>query len=171
MGTVREYRDELVATLRRQLEVSASASRFPLDHAVRHIQQHRSAADDSIAQQHLLDVLNLFEVTSVSASLAIKGLGSSANDTSGIRDALVDLWARAEAARSLLFDVLTVWAGHDRDERALDLWETARLLAPDAIAIAMRLSEPVSQYVEFTSKAISQGSTSYYGHPREIPRA
>ena len=99
-------------------------------------------------------ILDLFEVTSVSAAVAIKRLGSSAADTSGIRDALVDLWARAEAARSLVFDVLGVWTGEERECRVVDIWETARLLAPDAIATAMRLSEPVSQYVEFASKVI-----------------
>jgi hypothetical protein len=171
MGTVRECRDELVATLRQQLEMLEGTSRFPLDRAVQHIQRQRSPVDDAIAQQHLLDVLNLFEVTSVSAALAIKGLGSSINDTSGIRDALVDLWGRTEAARSLLFDVLSVWAGDERNERTLDIWETARLLAPDAIAIAMRLSEPVSQYVEFASKVISQGSMVGGSNPLEIPRA
>jgi alkylation response protein AidB-like acyl-CoA dehydrogenase len=99
-------------------------------------------------------VLDLFEVTSVSAALAIKRLGGRADDMSGIRDALVDLWGRAEAARSLLFDVDAVWTGVERDARQGDLCETARLLAPDAIAIAMRLSEPVSQYVEFASKVV-----------------
>jgi hypothetical protein len=55
-----------------------------------------------------------------------------------------------------LFDVDAVWTGAEHDLRQSDLWETARLLAPDAIAIAMRLSEPVSQYVEFASKVIKQ---------------
>jgi hypothetical protein len=151
----RAERDVGMSALRGELEVLVPTSRFPLDAAVeciRRIQQQRGPA----GQQRLGSLLNLFEATSVSAALAIKRLGGKADDISGIRDALVDLWARAEAARSLVFDVDTVWSGAERNVRQGDLWETARLLAPDAIAIAMRLSEPVSQYVEFASKVIEQ---------------
>lgn len=171
MHTVRQERDAVMSTLRRELEAAQPTSRFPLDSAVVGMRKHQRSERMSRALGNLADALDLFEVTSVSAALAIKDLGSVANDTSGIRDALVDLWGRAEAARSLLFDVEAVWTGSARGERELDLWETARLLAPDAIAIAMRLSEPVSQYVEFASKVI--GSAGPAGDPNsaEIPRA
>ncbi len=148
----RTERDAVVTALRQELESSVPASRFPLDAAASRIQHGKISAE----QPCLGDLLNLFEVTSVSAAVAIKRLGGRGDDLSGIRDALVDLWGRAEAARSLLFDVDAVWTGAEHDLRQSDLWETARLLAPDAIAIAMRLSEPVSQYVEFASKVIKQ---------------
>jgi hypothetical protein len=171
MSTVREGREQVLATLRRELDSKAAASRFPLDGAVQTIQRGQSQGVSAQPQEFLAPLLDLFEVTSVSAALAIKRLGSTTSDASGIRDALVDLWGRAEAARSLLFDVLTVWAGDERDERITDLWETARLLAPDAIAMAMRLSEPVSQYVEFASKVIGQGGGASGSISLEIPRS
>lgn len=146
----RTERDVGMSSLRAELERLVSTSRFPLDAAVGFIEQRRGV------QQQLGDLLDLFEVTSVSAALAIKRLGGMADDPSGIRDALVDLWVRAEAARSLFFDLKSVWTDVEDDDRRQDLCETARLLAPDAIAIAMRLSEPVSQYVEFASKVTKQ---------------
>ncbi|MFN4896259.1 MAG: hypothetical protein ACK5GN_13470 [Pseudomonadota bacterium] len=167
---LREERDVFISTLRGQLETSYPSARFPLDVAVAQIGKLKRAENQDQAA-HFSDLLDLFEVTSVSAALAIKRLGIAANDTSGIRDALVELWGRAEAARSLLFDVLAVWTSTERRERQEDLWETARLLAPEAIAIAMRLSEPVSQYVEFASKVISQGARSTEVNSLEIPRA
>jgi hypothetical protein len=148
----RANRDAGMSSLREEVEMVVPTSRFPLDAAVRCMQQKRG----SVEPQRLGNVLDLFEATSVSAAIAIKRLGGTADDLSGIRDALVDLWGRAEAARSLLFDVEAVWTGVERDARQGDIWETARLLAPDAIAIAMRLSEPVSQYVEFASEVIRQ---------------
>jgi len=164
MSKVRDQRDNVLTKLREDLEASAADSRLPLDSAVaatlRMREQVRvdgtASSDESGAVAQLLD---LFEVTSVSAALAIKHAGVSASDTTGTRDALVDLWGRSEAARSLAFDALTVWTGQERQDREADLWETARLLAPDAIAIAMGLSEPVSQYVEFASKVINMGQS------------
>lgn len=153
---MRQQREVVISTLRAELEVSVPGSRFPLDSAVQRIQHQALSVVVGDSKSALSDLLNLFEATSVSAALAIKRLTSAANDTSGIRDALVDLWSRAEAARSLLFDMSEVWVGDERTEREGDLWETAKLLAPDAIAIAMRLSEPVSQYVEFASKVIGR---------------
>lgn len=148
----RDERDAVMCSLREELESVEPPARFPLDVAVRCMQQRQGV----VRPQQLGDVLDLFEVTSVSAAIAIKRLGGTTDDQSGIRDALVDLWARAEAARSLIFDVDAVWTGAEREARQGDILETARLLAPDAIAIAMRLSEPVSQYVEFASEVIKQ---------------
>ena len=171
MSTVRDSRDAGVAALRQELDAHVAASRFPLDGAVQRIRAGCAISEIALPAHDIASLLDLFEVTSVSAALAIKRLGTSANDTSGIRDALVDLWGRAEAARSLLFDVLTVWQGSERAERVADLRETARLLAPDAIAIAMRLSEPVSQYVEFASKVIQQGGDSTTSTGLATPRS
>jgi hypothetical protein len=97
----------------------------------------------------------LLDATSVSAGLAIKKITKLGDDSSGIRDSLVDLWGRTEAARCLIFDVESVFGGSEAESRIADLWETARLLAPDAIAIAMRLSEPVEQYVAFAAEVFS----------------
>ncbi len=166
INTVRQERDLVISTLRAELELRASHSRFPLDNAVQKIQSRALSALVGDSERAFSDLLNLFEATAVSAAVAIKRFASTANDTSGIRDALVDLWSRAEAARSVLFDTLEVWVGAERKEREEDLWETARLLAPDAIAIAMRLSEPVSQYVEFASKVIGQDQASKVDIPR-----
>jgi len=160
MSTVREESDVLKGALRGELESVTASSRFPLDSGVKKFQQLPNRSSH-VGDEALMGLLGLLDVTSVSAGVAIKRLGGLApGDTSGIRDALVDLWGRAEAARSLLFDVLAVHTGSARDDRVADLWETARLLAPDAIATAMRLSEPVSQYVEFASKVIERGGKS-----------
>jgi hypothetical protein len=94
-------------------------------------------------------------VTSVSTARAIKAIATSGDDRSGVRDALVDIWGRCEAARSLWIDTLLAEKqGTDYDERVADLWETARLTAPEAIATALRLGEPVNGYVEFTSRIL-----------------
>ena len=171
MSTVRHESDTLKDVLHSKLESVATGSRFPLDSGVMHLQTITNRLSH-VGDEALIALLGLFDVTSVSAAVAIKRLGGLApGDTSGIRDALVDLWGRAEAARSLLFDVLAVHTGSARHERVADLWETARLLAPDAIATAMRLSEPVSQYVEFASKVIDHGGQSGIGNSLEIPRA
>lgn len=171
MSAFRNESDKLQGVLRGGLESVTGSSRFPLDSGVKTLQQLASSFSYPL-DEPLMDLLGLFDVTSVSAAVAIKRLGGlAAGDTSGIRDALVDLWGRAEAARSLLFDVLTVHSGSSRAERMADLWETARLLAPDAIATAMRLSEPVSQYIEFASKVIDREGNSGNGNSVEIPRA
>jgi hypothetical protein len=103
----------------------------------------------------LPELLTLIDVTAISAGRAIKRLAASGDDTTGVRDALVDLWGRAEAARCLLIDSQGLFSGQEAAERVMDLWESAQLLAPDAIAIAMRLSEPVGQYVDFASKVMA----------------
>ena len=145
--------DSFVVNLRSELY--AGASSFPLDQAVTKVTAQRSERENtasSLKDQSLHQLLMLLDATSVSAGLAIKKLAKLGDDSSGIRDSLVDLWGRAEAARCLLFDVQSVFGGSEAESRIADLWETARLLAPDAIAIAMRLSEPVDRYVAFAGE-------------------
>lgn len=149
--------DGFLSKLRNDL--AGSSAGFPLDEAVTlaHVQaDERERAGATSGPDNLSRLLMLFDVTSASAALAIKKLGKAAEDASGIRDALVDLWGRAEAARCLLFDAQDIYGGAEASTRILDLWETARLLAPDAIAIAMRLSEPVSKYVEFVAQVLTK---------------
>jgi hypothetical protein len=151
--------DGFLHSLRASL--AANSSRFPLDASVQsvsgqHGDRQRMTGQGSPLSEGLVRLLMLLDATSVSASLAIKNLGRSGDDSSGIRDALVDLWGRSEAARCLLIDSQGVFSGAEATNRVHDLWETARLLAPDAIAIAMRLSEPVEHYVEFATKVVSQ---------------
>jgi hypothetical protein len=115
----------------------------------------REALIGSHVSADLAQILVLLDITSTGASLAIKQLGKVGDDTTGIRDALVDLWGRCEAARCLWFDTQQLFTGEEAKSRIEDLWETAKLVPPDAIAIAMRLSETVAQYVEFASKVIA----------------
>jgi hypothetical protein len=152
----RKETDSFVSTLRGEL--STHASGFPLDQAVVKVVAQRADREKAFSAskpKSLSALLMLLDATSVSAGLAIKKIAKLGDDSSGIRDSLVDLWGRAEAARCLLFDVHDVFAGSEAESRIADLWETARLLAPDAIAIAMRLSEPVEQYVAFAAEVFS----------------
>lgn len=158
--------DQIQASLRSAVDQAAAHSRFPLDVALtcahgqsaeRAVLCHGAVQSKNAAQQEeLRNLLTLLDVTSTSAGLAIKRIGKQGDDTSGIRDALVDLWGRAEAARCLWFDTQHLFSGEEVADRIDDLWETSRLLAPEAIAIAMRLSEPVVQYVEFASKFVKE---------------
>lgn len=151
--------DQIVEELRARVEKAGGQTRFPLDAVLAGAAQQsalRKSLVGSKANPAFAELLALLDVTAVSAARAIKRLAASGDDATGVRDALVDLWGRAEAARCLLIDSLGVFSGDEATSRIMDLWETARLLAPDAIAIAMRLSEPVSQYVEFASKVMAQ---------------
>jgi hypothetical protein len=150
--------DQIEAELRAQVEQAGGQSRFPLDTVLAGALQQTAVRRSLVFSQAtpaLADLLALLDVTAISAARAIKSLAASGDDATGVRDALVDLWGRAEAARCLLIDSQGVFSGDEAAGRIMDLWETARLLAPDAIAIAMRLSEPVSQYVEFASKVMA----------------
>jgi len=150
--------DQVVDELRGYTEQVAGGSRFPLDTVLGHAQQQLASRKGLVSLQAsagLPELLMLIDVTAISAARAIKRVAASGDDTTGVRDALVDLWGRAEASRCLLIDCQGLFSGEERAQRLTDLWESARLLAPDAIAIAMRLSEPVSQYVEFASKVMA----------------
>ncbi len=153
----REAVDQLFGELQRAVGASKGAAFLPLDVAVRMATQQtaRGSMREREFEKGWSDLLTLLDVTSVSAGLAIKQLATRGDDSTGIRDALVDLWGRAEAARCLWLDAQDMFEGAEARERIADLWETARLLAPDAIAVAMRLSEPVAQYVEFASKVVT----------------
>jgi hypothetical protein len=150
--------DQVVAELRDHAEKVGEQSRFPLDAVLSRALGQDAARKGLVNAQTapgLSELLMLIDVTAVSAARAIKRLAASGDDTTGVRDALVDLWGRAEAARCLLVDSQSLFSGAEATERIIDLWETGRLLAPDAIAIAMRLSEPVGQYVDFASKVMT----------------
>ncbi len=150
--------DLVVEELRGHAEKAGELSRFPLDVVLGHALKQgasRKGLVKSQAEPGLSDLLTLIDVTAVGAARAIKRIAASGDDSTGVRDALVDLWGRAEAARCLLVDSQGLFSGSEAAERVMDLWETGRLLAPDAIAIAMRLSEPVGQYVDFASKVMA----------------
>lgn len=157
----RQQCEKILQELYAHAEQKAAHTAFPLDiilDCAREQQQQRVQIAGGATSPLVVDLLVLLDVTSVSASRAIRSLAARADDASGIRDALVDLWGRAEAARCLLIDAQTVFSQEQASQRMNDLWETARLLAPEAIAIAMRLSEPVIQYVEFASKVAGHGA-------------
>ena len=153
----RDERDRLNAEVLRELAANSAGSRFPLNQSVSALKlkskvQSATVGDDAMIR----GLLELFEVTSISATAAIKVLEGGASDNSGIRDLLVDLWSRAEAGRGLIFDVQSVFEGEDKRVRLADICETARVLAPEAIAVAMQLSVPVEEYVEFAEGVLAQ---------------
>ena len=156
----REERDRLNAEVLGEVTAMPSYSRFPLNQSVSALKiknKDRSAMEeDRGADAMLRGLLDLFEVTSISAIAAIRMLGAAPSDNSGTRDLLVDLWSRAEAGRSLIFDVQNVYEGEERRGRLADICETARVLAPEAIAVAMQLSVPVEQYVEFVEGILAR---------------
>jgi hypothetical protein len=150
--------DLVVEELRGHAEKAGELSRFPLDAVLGHALKQGASRKGLVKSQSepgLSDLLTLIDVTAVGAARAIKRIAASGDDITGVRDALVDLWGRAEAARCLLVDSQGVFSSAEAADRVMDLWETGRLLAPDAIAIAMRLSEPVGQYVDFASKVMA----------------
>ena len=150
----REKLDSLLSELKKSVESSSAGHLFPLNAAVVGVATQRDARRslDARISERELDLLALFDVTSVSASLAVKSVSRTHSDTTGITTALVDLWGQAEAARCLWLDQHSLFSGEAAKARGEALQETARLLAPEAISLAIRLGEPVVQYVEFVSK-------------------
>jgi len=153
--------DTLVMELRSAVEVPGGGA-FPLDAAVRVAQAQERTRRDLISgasgargvTEDDLHVLAMFDITSASAAIAIRKLAADDAESAGITTALVDLWGRSEAGRCLWFDAHSLFSGDEAAERSRAAKESARLLAPEAIAIAFRLSTPVVQYVEFVSKVI-----------------
>lgn len=155
----RDEFDKLHSDLRASVSGATSEHAFPLNAAVEAVlaqHQSRLAATGSRkdASEQDLRLLELFDVTSISAGLAIHALSKKGDDASGISTALVDLWTQSEAARCLWFDRFVVASEAEIAARAEALRETAKLLAPEAIAVAIRMREPVAQYVEFVSKVV-----------------
>ena len=157
----------LLERMKAKLDGDIAVGMFPLDGAVRFIEQERGARVDLCAsvQQEvqredspMLALLELIDATSLSAACAIKKLGAlGEDDSSGVKTALIDLWGRAEASRCLWFDIQQgASGGSDSLVRLEDLWESARLLAPEALEIAMRLGSSAGQYVEFATKTLSK---------------
>jgi|GEM_PF-3269867 len=162
----REERDRLNTEVLGEVTATSLGSRFPLNQSVSALKiknkdQPVTAGEESNAMLHGL--LDLFEVTSISATAAIRMIGAAPSDNSGTRDLLVDLWSRAEAGRSLIFDVQNVYEGEERRSRLADICETARVLAPEAIAVAMQLSVPVEQYIEFAEGVLARTKGSSVG--------
>jgi hypothetical protein len=156
----RELFDRLLDEVKNVVLATAEGHRFPLNAAVAAVmlQSHArtaAAASQPEISQNSLGLLALFDATTVSAALAIKRVSQTHDDATGLTTGLVDLWGQAEAARCLWFDRCSVFSGEESLLRERALEETARLLAPEAIALAIRLQEPVAQYVDFVSKVVS----------------
>jgi hypothetical protein len=153
----REQFDRLQSELKVRVGGLAHDRAFPLNAAVEAIvaqHQARFEMTRSRIQEQDLRLLELFDITSVSATFAIRAFSKKGDDTSGISGALVDLWTQSEAARCLWFDCFASSGQAKVGVEVEALRETAKLLAPEAIAVAIRMQEPVSQYVEFVSKVL-----------------
>lgn len=158
----REVLDSLRDELRSAVE-SATAGVFPLEGALAAAISRKGAVQAAISgivasddrKSQALELLTLLDSTSVGASLAVKRVSQRGDDVAGITTALVDLWGQAEAARSLWFDLYVLYSSDIETGREPALLETARLLGPRAVSIAMQLHEPVAQYIEFVSKVAS----------------
>lgn len=157
----RKSRDTSFNRWRIELERSFTASaaclgvtRLPLNRALEIAQADPKGEYDSIDDRKLACLLTLFEVTALSAASGISGLANAGGDTSGLSDALVDLWVRSEAARSLIFDLKDGGVGEGYAERLEDLFESARIIVPEAIALAMRVAEPVDSFVMFSGTVL-----------------
>lgn len=151
--------DRMLHELRDALRSAPDGHRFPLNAAVTGVVAQGATRKAVVAAKpevsdSALGLLAIFDATAVSAAVALKRISETHDDRSGLTTALVDLWGQAEAARCLWFDHFRVFTGEDSRVRDEALKETARLLAPEAIALAMRLQEPVAQYVEFVSKVV-----------------
>jgi hypothetical protein len=152
--------DRLLDEVKNSVCSAHDLHRFPLNAAVACVVLQRDARKAAVLckpeiSEGSLALLDLFDATSVSAGLAIKSVSQTHDDTTGLTTALVDLWGQAEAARCLWFDHFCLFTGEELRLRGGALQETARLLAPEAISLAIRLQEPVGQYVEFVPKVVS----------------
>jgi hypothetical protein len=151
--SVNRWRIELERSLT-GIAISSGVNRLPLNRALEIAQGELKGEYASGEDRKLANLLTLFEVTAVSAASGISGLANAGVDTTGFRDALVDLWVRSEAARSLLFDLKEGCSGEGYAERLEDLFESARVIVPEAIALAMRVAEPVDSFVGFSSEVL-----------------
>jgi hypothetical protein len=168
----REQLDSLRDELRKAVEVS-TAGLFPLEGSLAKAHASKAQIVEKVASLPLsgsaravaVDLLLLLDSTSIGAALAVKRVSNRGGDVSGITTALVDLWGQAEAARSLWFDHFVRFPQDMEAGREPALLETARLLGPRAVSIAMQLHEPVPQYIEFVSKVTSPGAPSAKVNP------
>lgn len=169
----RDEFDAIVADLKSKVSESSVGSAFPLNRAVEIIvDQDSERAALSLSRAGGLQISSsdrklwaLFDVTTVSAALAIKRLSGRDAELAGITTALVELWGQAEAGRCLWFDTYTVFTGQEAEARRLSLVETARVMAPEAISLAFRLSEPVTHYVDFVSKVLEGDRVDWNSSP------
>lgn len=158
-----EMSHEMFDALRDKLKSSVAAGSkavFPLEDALREASACRAemvalvaalgvASHNAEVATNLLTIMNS---ASVGAAIAVKRVSERGGDSAGITSALVDLWGQAEAARALWFDTFVQFPGDVEAGREPALRETARLLGPQAVAIATQLHEPISQYIDFVSK-------------------
>ncbi len=156
----RDEFDRLRDELKTKVESVAGAGAFPLNAAVEVIvAQHERRLAATLAraevQERDLRLLEFFDITSVGAALAIRGLSKKTDDSSGVSTTLVDVWTQSEAARCLWFDRFASRGESEVGDNTQALGETAKLLASEAIGAAIRMREPVTQYVEFVEKVVS----------------
>jgi hypothetical protein len=126
---------------------------FPLEAVVTAVKKHQphreKAFEDCAAATPDSQLLLLaLDATAVAASLAIKALAHDERGAAGVREDLVDIWGRSQAARSLWFDAVV--NGHQGGLRQSQ--ETLIRLASEAIGVSKRLGCEAAQYIEFTSK-------------------
>lgn len=155
----REEFDRLQDELKTTLGGVTSDHAFPLNAAVeamlaQHEKRLKATRERADVHEQDLRLLGFFDITSVSATVAIRALSKRNDDTSGISTALVDLWTQSQAARCLWFERFASGGGAEADGKVEALEETAKLLASEAIAVAIRMRQPVTQYVEFASKVV-----------------
>lgn len=139
---------------------ASSTSIFPLEQALsyaKQAQQERVAliTTAGVAPEKVeaaANLLALLHSTTVGATLAVKRVSERKVDVAGISTALVDLWGMAEAGMALWYDTFVQFSADTEAGREVALRETVRLLAPEAVSIAIQLHEPIPQYVEFASK-------------------
>lgn len=126
---------------------------FPLDVSLE-VAKANAAQRDSLLQEgksmsgEALSLLTLVEVTAVSAQVAIKTFAKGEGLEGGIREALVDMWGRAHAARCLWLDSIVTGEVVDLSH----VQETAVQLVSEAVGLSRRFGQTPAQYIEFASK-------------------
>jgi len=76
----------------------------------------------------------LLDVIGLSAESGIKRLGLAGTDLDHRAHALVDLWSRAEAARSLLVELFELWPGGAPEERIAALRDGVVAVSSECVA-------------------------------------
>ena len=76
----------------------------------------------------------VLDVVGLSAEAGIKRLGGAGADLDNRAHALVDLWARSEAGRSLLMELFDQWPQGAPPERVAALKDTVRAVCVDSAA-------------------------------------
>ncbi len=146
--------EELLDALQADLTF-ADESLFPLEAVVEVAKTHAAPRqeafrDCALATSESLVLLLALDITVAAAGLAIKRLAHDERGAvGGVREDVVDIWGRAQAARCLWYDVIV---GGEKGEGLHQSKETLVRLASDAVGVSKRLGCLVAQYVEFTSQ-------------------